>query len=144
MESSKLPVNGTTSFIKQLSHLVSRQILLKIVYITSSVGVSIFLDFVCCDILLSTNHKEILYETKRFLSKKFYMKDLGEASFVLRIQIYQNLSRVILRLSQKAYIEKVLERYGMQDCKPGKTPVTKGNKFSLSQYPKNDLEVKEM
>ena len=32
----------------------------------------------------------------------------------------------------------------MQDCKSGDTSVTKGNKFSLSQYPKNDLEVKEM
>jgi len=47
-------------------------------------------------------------------------------------------------LSQKAYIKKVLERYGMQDCKLGDTPVTKGDKFSLSPYPKNDLEVKEM
>jgi len=47
-------------------------------------------------------------------------------------------------LSQKTYIEKVLERYGMQDCKLGDTPVAKDNKFSQSQCPKNDLEVKEM
>ena len=32
----------------------------------------------------------------------------------------------------------------MQDCKPGDIPVIKGDKFSLSQCPKNDLEVKEM
>ena len=38
----------------------------------------------------------------------------------------------------------MLERYGMQDCKPGDTPVAKDNKFSLSQCPKNNLEVKEM
>jgi len=72
------------------------------------------------------------------------MKDLGEASFVLRIQIYQDRSQGILGLSQKAYIEKVLERYGMQDSKSGDTSVAKGDKFSLSQCLKNDLEVKEI
>ena len=32
----------------------------------------------------------------------------------------------------------------MQESKPGDTPVAKGDKFSLSQCPKNDLEVKEI
>ena len=32
----------------------------------------------------------------------------------------------------------------MQDCKPGNTPMSKGDKFSLCQCPKNDLETKEM
>ena len=35
-------------------------------------------------------------------------------------------------------------RFGMHDCKPGDTPVAKGDKFSLSQCPKNDFEVKEI
>ena len=80
----------------------------------------------------------------RGLSKKFEMKELGESSFVLGIQIYLDIPWGILRLSQKAYIEKVFERYGMQDCKSGDTPVAKSDKFSLSQCPKNDLDVKEM
>jgi len=74
----------------------------------------IFLILYADDILLAANDKEILHETKRFLLKKFEMKDLGEASFVLGIQIYRDRP---LELSQKTYIEKVLERYGMQDCK---------------------------
>ena len=45
----------------------------------------IFLILYADDILFATNDKEILHETKRFLSKKFDMKDLGEASFVLGI-----------------------------------------------------------
>ena len=32
----------------------------------------------------------------------------------------------------------------MQACKPGDALVAKGNKFSLSQYPKNDFEIKEI
>ena len=38
----------------------------------------------------------------------------------------------------------MLKRFGMQDCNLGDTPVAKGDKFSLGQYPKNDFEIKEM
>ena len=37
------------------------------------------------DILLATNDIDMLHETKRFLSKKCEMKDLGGASFLLGI-----------------------------------------------------------
>ena len=96
------------------------------------------------EMLLATNDIGMLHETKRFLSKKFEMKDLGDASFVLGIQIHRDRSLGILGLSQKSYIEKNLKRFGMHDCKPGDTPVAKGDKFSLSQCPKNNFEIQEM
>ena len=96
------------------------------------------------DILLATNDIGMLHETKRFLSKKFEMKDLGDTSFVLGIQIHRDQSRGILGLSQKSYIEKILKRFGMHDCKPGDNPVAKGDKFSLSQCPKKNFEIQEM
>ena len=77
------------------------------------------------DILLATNDIGMLHETKRFLSKKFEMKDLGDDSFVLGMQIHRDRSRGILGLSQKRYIEKILTSFGMRDCKPGDTPVAK-------------------
>ena len=96
------------------------------------------------DILLATNDIGMLHETKRFLSKKFEMKDLGDDSFVLGIQIHRDRSRGILGLSQKSYIEKILKRFGMHECKPGDTPMAKGDKFSSSQCPKNNFEIQEM
>ncbi|XP_071917192.1 secreted RxLR effector protein 161-like [Coffea arabica] len=60
------------------------------------------------------------------------------------IQIHRDHSRGILGLSQKSYIEKVLKRYAMQNCKSGDTPVAKGDKFNLEQCPKNAFEKKEM
>ena len=39
------------------------------------------------DILLVTNDLGLLYETKKFLSKNFEMKDMGEASYVIGIEI---------------------------------------------------------
>ena len=96
------------------------------------------------DILLASSDVGLLHETKRFLSSKFDMKDLGDASSVLGIQIYRDRPRGILRLSQKAYIDKVLSRFGMSNCAPGNTHVAKGDKFSLHQCPKNELEKKDM
>ena len=57
---------------------------------------------------LSQNDICLLYDTKIFLSNLFEMKDLGDASFVLRIQIHQDRSRGILGLSQMSYINKIL------------------------------------
>ena len=48
----------------------------------------IFMVLYVDDILLASNDIGILHETKRFLSNKFEMKDLGDDSFVLGIQIY--------------------------------------------------------
>ena len=96
------------------------------------------------DILLASSDVELLHETKQFLSSKFDMKDLGNASFVLGIQIHKDRSRGILGLSQKAYIDKVLSRFGMSNYAPGDMPVVKGDKFSLHQCPKNELEMKDM
>ncbi|RVX08106.1 Retrovirus-related Pol polyprotein from transposon TNT 1-94 [Vitis vinifera] len=96
------------------------------------------------DILLASSDVGLLHETKRFLSSKFDMKDLGNASFVLGIQIHRDHSRGILGLSQKAYIDKALSRFGMSNCAPGDMPVAKDDKFSLHQCPKNELEKKDM
>ena len=104
----------------------------------------IFLVLHVDDILLASNDISLLHETKRFLARKFEMKDLCDASFVLGIQIHWDHSRGILGLSQKSNIEKVLKRFGMQDCKPGDISLANGDKFNLSKCPKNDLEVKEM
>ena len=60
------------------------------------------------DILLIENNIPILTSVKLRLSKKFFMKDLGEASFILEIKVYKNRSKKMLGLSQNMYIEEVL------------------------------------
>ena len=58
------------------------------------------------DILLASSDVSLLLETKNILSSKFDMKDLGEASFVLGIEIHRDRENGVLRLSQKTYLEK--------------------------------------
>jgi hypothetical protein len=96
------------------------------------------------DILLATNDKGFLHEVKQFLSKNFDMKDMGEASYVIGIKIHRDRTRGVLGLSQETYINKVLERFRMKDCSPSIAPIVKGDKFNLSQCPKNDFEREQM
>lgn len=77
------------------------------------------------DILLACSHKDMLHETKRLLSSNFDMKDLGEASYVLGIEIHRDRSKGTLGLSQKAYFEKVLKKYNMHKCSPSHAPIVK-------------------
>ncbi|KAL6320066.1 hypothetical protein AAG906_004463 [Vitis piasezkii] len=58
--------------------------------------------------------------------------------------IYRDRSKGILGLSPKSYIDKVLSRFSMSNCAPGDIPVAKGDKFSLHQYPRNELEKNDM
>jgi hypothetical protein len=72
------------------------------------------------------------------------MKDLGEASFVLGIEIHQDRRKWVLGLSQKAYLEKVLKKYSMHICKPLPAPIVKGNRFGEFQCPKNQYGIDRM
>jgi len=74
------------------------------------------------------------------LTRSFYKKDLGEVSFVLGIEIHKDRSCYTLELSQKAYINRVLERFNMKNCKPGDVPIVKGDRLSMDQCPKNDIQ----
>jgi hypothetical protein len=57
------------------------------------------------------------------------MKDLGEASFVLGIEIHRDRRKGVLGLSQKAYLEKVLKKFSIQACNPTPAPIVNGNKY---------------
>ena len=87
------------------------------------------------DILLPANDTDILIKTKQLLFSHFDMKDLGETSYVLGIQILHDIPSGILRLSQQTYIEHILKRFNMQSCSSGKAPILKGERFSKGQCP---------
>ena len=54
------------------------------------------------------------------------MKDLREASFILRIKVYRDRSKRMLELSQRMYIEEMLKRFGMKNSKKGLVPFRYG------------------
>ena len=107
-------------------------------------GKFIFLILYVDDILLASSDVNLLLESKKFLSSNFDMKDLGEASFVLGIEIHRDRSKGVLGLSQKAYLEKILKKYSMHASKPSPAPIVKGDRFGNFQCPRNQYEIDQM
>jgi hypothetical protein len=89
------------------------------------------------DILLTSSDKNMLYETKSFISTNFDMKDLGDASYVFGIEIHRDRTKGILGLSQKSYIDRVLKRYNMHKCSASLALVFKGDRLGTFQCPQN-------
>ena len=44
------------------------------------------------------------------------MQDIGETFYMIAIEIFYDILQELLGLSQKAYIEKILEWFNMANC----------------------------
>mmetsp|Transcript_23981 Transcript_23981/g.35950 ORF Transcript_23981/g.35950 Transcript_23981/m.35950 type:complete len:116 (+) Transcript_23981:1563-1910(+) len=58
------------------------------------------------------------------LSKKYGIKDAGPLHFMLGVKISQKDKQV--ELCQSAYIDRILERFDMTECKGASTPFPSG------------------
>jgi Reverse transcriptase (RNA-dependent DNA polymerase) len=90
-----------------LSFGFNENIVDRCIYTKVSGSKIIFIVLYVDDILLATNDLGMLHQTKKFLSKNFDMKDMGEANCVIGIEIFCDRSQGLLGLSQKAYRYKV-------------------------------------
>lgn len=95
-------------------------------------------------IFLVANDLGLLRESKEFLSKNLQIKDVSEASYVIGIEIFQNRAQGLLELSQKTYINKILERFRIKKCLLSIVPIKKGDTFNLMQCSKNELKHAQM
>jgi hypothetical protein len=84
----------------------------------------VFLVLYVDDILLIKNDIPMMEAAKFSLRKSFSMKDLGEAVYILGIKIYRDRSKRLIGLSQDAYIDKILNRFNMQDSKKSFLPMS--------------------
>ena len=80
---------------------------------------------------------ELTNKTKSCLGSKFEIKDMREVSYVLGITITRDQSSRWLYLDQSKYIEKVLERFNMENYKTLSTPINKGQHMDRTMCPKN-------
>ena len=82
-------------------------------------GSYIYLLLYVDDMLIAAKSQVEIDRLKAQLSKEFKMKDLGEAKKILGMEINRDRERGKLWLSQKQYLQKVLQRFGIRDktCK---------------------------
>ena len=68
------------------------------------------------DDLFLTGADPLIHKCKRELASEFEMKDLGLMHYFLGLEVWQKPGEIFL--SQGKYVVKILERFGMMDCKP--------------------------
>ena len=78
------------------------------------------------------------------LNSEFEMKDLGGACKILGMEIQRDRRAGKLWLSQRRYLEKVLERFNMGNAKPVTTPLSSHFKLTVKQCPTSDVEKEQM
>ena len=91
------------------------------------------------NILLVVNDVCMLHDVKKFFSNNFEMKYMAETSYVIEIEIFRNRSQEKLGLSREGYINKILERFFMENYSARIVPIQKVNNKKCS---KSDLERK--
>lgn len=82
------------------------------------------------DTLLVGNNMEVVKEVKMNPSSKFNVKDLSSSNLILGMEIKINHADRNIWLNQRKYIETILHRFNMQECKPIKVPIPIGVRLS--------------
>lgn len=95
------------------------------VYYKSNNGSIIIIALYVDDILLfSTSNSNEKAEIKKKLRTEFEITDLGPAKYILGMKICKH--KDMITLDQSGYIERVLQKFKMEDCKPSATPMETG------------------
>jgi hypothetical protein len=114
------------------------------VYKKVSGSAVVFLVLYVDDILLIRNDIPMMEVVKSSLRKSFSMTNLGEAVYILDIKIYRDRLKRLIGLSQDAYIDKILNRFNMQDSKKDFLPMSHGISLSKKQCPLEHDEQERM
>ena len=91
------------------------------------------------DFLFISKSLKFVESSKSEMSGHFEMKNLGLAKWILQIELNHNISNSITTLSQSQYIEEILERHGMADSRPMKTPMDHNTTLPSLAMPEIDV-----
>ena len=90
------------------------------------------------DILLTGTDEGEVPTTIEQLNKQFDTVDLGDTSFLLGMAIQRNVDAGTILLTQEAHPKTVLNKFGMADARPAKTPEPgpifhRGGRYSVAR-----------
>jgi histone deacetylase 1/2 len=101
----------------------------------------LFLSVHVDDIIVATADEALRRSVCSGLTKHFKMKQLGRLHYYIGMQVAYTPDSTFL--FQSGYLERIVERFGMTDCKPASYPTT-GNLLSAAQSPTSPDDIKEM
>lgn len=109
------------SFITKMGF--KRSELDQCLYFWTDQRVTVYLVIYVDDILIASSSEAMIANLKKKLSTEFEMKDLNEVRTFLGLNIQRDRTNGILKIDQKQYVKKILERFGMKDCRPASIPI---------------------
>ena len=87
------------------------------------------------DDILLVGQKRDVEEIKIYLNKNFDMKDLGDLSMFIGLQIERDRIKKGISVSQSDYAKKILNRFHMGNAKPIETPLAfEGSSNTMKGY----------
>jgi hypothetical protein len=94
--------------------------------------VSLYVDDGAC----FTNDEELYQEFIKALSTKYKLSDQADLEWHLGMKFTRDLEAGTVAMDQRAYIEHVLKRFNMSDCRVKPTPLPAGITLSADDCPK--------
>lgn len=113
------------------------------VYVLRKGGVKVVIAIYVDDLLIAYSCDRKLAQIKTILNEKFEMKDLGEPELLLGMQI-QRQGGDIIKIHQEKYIDKILKKFNMEDCKTSVTPIEPNLKLLKSDKSENNLPYQQL
>lgn len=95
------------------------------------------------DIVIFSRYQETINEIVQRIQNKYEARDLGEITHFLGVNIMRG-NEGDIKINQEVYIQELLEKYGLQECRPAYTPLEPGNSISSENSPKIDEERQDM
>lgn len=99
-------------------------------YVRSSNGTLTYLVLYVDDILLSGSCSQTIDLITKRLQNEFELKDLGKLKQYMGMNIEIDEQSGVLTIDQSRYIEKLIAKFNMSNCKPASTPMEIGLKLS--------------
>ena len=94
------------------------------------------------DTIIMSNDTKMLLAEKRRISERFEMDDRGELHYILGMEIKRDRKKRKMTICQKTYLNDVLDRFDMQNCKPVSTPMEAGKVFTVLADNEEPVDVK--
>lgn len=107
---------------------------------TKKLYIAVYVD----DLLIFSNDNLLKTKLKSCLKNNFEMKDLGAANSFLGLRISRDRESGKLYIDQEQYIQDLLNRFGMTNCNPCKTPMDHTVKLSKTMSPKTQEDRANM
>ena len=82
------------------------------------------------DLIYTSTNTAMLEEFKKAMMKEYEMTDLGLMRYFLGIQVQQSNGEIFI--SQEKYLEDLLKKFRMSNCKPVTTPLSLNEKLQLN------------